>query len=186
MYNTGLFFDMLDKIGQIRDVKVIRQIAAECSDNQSLFNDLFEILIHGNERERKMSSWAVSTAVEYNEHLISDEQHLKLLASVEKETSGTIIRNVVRTWQFAKPKEVDVSFQVVEYCLKQLIDVRQEIAIRAFAITVLERHIDLMPEIKEEVVFILEKELPLASPAFLARARRYLKKVEKLERQSKK
>src|SRR5690606_33277873 len=100
------------------------------------------------------------------------------------ETSGTIIRNVVRTWQFAIPSDKEVSFQIVEYCLSKLTDIKQEIAIRAFAITVLERHIESIPELKEEVVFILEKELPHATPAFLARARRYLQKVEKLKRKS--
>lgn len=182
MYSRDFFFDMLNQIGQIRDVKTIRHIAMQCASDRILFDDILNLLLLGIDRERKMASWIISTAVEYNSQLISDEQHLRLTTLLDSEKSGTIIRNVVRTWQYALSTKEEVYLPIIEYCFQQLMNTQQEIAIRAFAVTVLERYIEQVPELREEVMFFLERELPFSSPAFAARARRYLKRANKMER----
>lgn len=171
---------MLENIGSIRDAKLIKAIALQCSENEVLFGELFHKLIRGTERERKMASWTLSTAIEYNPSCIRDGQHTELLEFLKTENSGTVVRNIIRAWQFAQPHSEELQGRVVEYSLEKFFDTKNETAIRAFSITVLEKYILLFPELAQEVVFQLEKELPQAGAAFTVRGRKYLKQFQKL------
>lgn len=171
---------MLENIGTIRNAKLIKDIAKQCSGDEVLFDELFHKLIHGTDRERKMASWALSTAIEYNPACISDGRHAELLEFLKTENRSTIVRNVIRAWQFAQPQSKELQGRIVEYALGKFFDSKNETAIRVFSITVLENYILLFPELAREVAFQLEKELPHAGAAFTVRGKRYLKKFQKL------
>lgn len=57
---------------------------------------------------------------------------------------------------------------------------KEEIAVRAFALSILENIIIDLPEIIEEILFIIDKERSYASAAFQVRAKRFERQAFKI------
>lgn len=60
-----------------------------------------------------------------------------------------------------------------------LLNKKNDVAVRAFALTILEHLISSIPELIEEVLFLIEKEKSFANAAFLVRSNRFEKTAKK-------
>lgn len=87
----------------------------------------------------------------------------------------------MRIWQLVKIPD-DRVCEIVDITLKYLNEASEDIAVKAFSITVLQHCLQHIPELQEEIVFILEKDMPHESPAYVHRAKKLLKFAEKLNR----
>lgn len=127
-----------------------------------------------------MAAWAMSDAVEQQPELL-DPYYITLLEVVSTSKHGGIKRNIIRAFQFNQtPKHL--IWEMADICLRFLSSKEEPIAVKACSITVLQQLITEIPEIKDEIIFELEKQLPFSTPAFTARANAFFKAMKKLEK----
>ncbi len=69
----------------------------------------------------------------------------------------------------------------VEICFTFLQDTKEPVAIRVFAMTVLTQLSKVSPELKNELIPIIEDQLPYGSPAFISRGRKALKELRRID-----
>lgn len=171
---------MLSAIGNIREVKVVVAIAKRATEEDEVLEELLSILMNGTSREQYIASWILSRAVEFKADLFNESAHNACLKVINSTSEGGIKRNLIRVWQFSIPQSEAIRLEILEQALKLLSDTGQDVAVRVFSITVLEKLLRYFPEIKEEVLFLLEREYPQATPSFKVRADRFFKLARKL------
>ncbi|MCC6818726.1 MAG: hypothetical protein IT245_07540, partial [Bacteroidia bacterium] len=171
---------MLSRLSEIRDVKQIKKLAQFCAEDKKGLSTVLKRLDQGVGREKAIASWILSHAVEINPKCLNDKQHALLIELVKSNTLGTIRRNIIRVWQFSFPQIEDLKIKIIDLSLQMLSDLSQDLAVRVFSITVLESYLEFMPEIREEVIFLIERESPNPSPSFSVRANKFIKSSNKL------
>lgn len=169
---------MIDTLRNTRSKAIIYSIAQDISIDNSAFTELVKLIKSKEYRVSYNASWAASHVVEINPNIVSVKNHKFLLDAINNETIGGIRRNIIKVWQHIDIPESQVS-DVVDLALKCLSDPKEVIAVRAYAITILENCLRYIPEIKEEVLFVLELHMPHFGPACMARARRFIKTARK-------
>ena len=104
----------------------------------------------------------------------------KLLKNLEKpRLHGSIKRNSIRLLQHISiPKKYQG--QVMNFCFEYLESPTEEVAIKAFSITVLGNLAKQYPEIIPEVKLLIEDQLSQQTAAFKSRGKAFLKMVSKL------
>ena len=137
----------------------------------------FAVLFHCfKSKEAKISqraAWSLSYCVEkFPELVIPYFGEMVELLKKEGIHDG-IKRNILRTFQYTEiPYEQEG--ELLELCFAYLIDRKEAVAIRVFAMQVLANLAKKYPEIKNELNVLIEDELPYAKPAFVSRGRKIL------------
>ena len=154
------------KAGRDRVVSYVQKDAGR-------FKQLFDLFRNGEPRIAQRASWAVSHCAEKYPELIFP--YRKELADY-LQTPGihdSIKRNILRIFQDIDiPQELEVN--LLERCFGYLMDKKEAVAIRVFAMQVLANLSKKYPEIKNELRILIEDELPYAKPAFVSRGRKIL------------
>lgn len=141
------------------------------------FADLVATFLAGPYRVTQRASWPLSYCVERNPGLI--KPHLKkIIDFLEKPNEHDAVkRNILRVFQFILiPKSQQG--KAVDLCLSFLTDGKQPVAIRVFAMTVLGNIARENADLKNEIVLIIEDQLPYGSAGFVSRASKTLKQLK--------
>lgn len=151
-------------------------------DDAEKFKCLVNIIMNNKDQNmRNRASWVLSyIACEHPELL---KKHWKdfVYILIQKNTASPVIRNVIRFMQEVEiPKKhqgiiINRSFELVN-------DPQQDIAIRAFALTVIANHLKIYPEIAGELKLSIEELLPYASAGLKNRASKILQKIYELNK----
>jgi hypothetical protein len=143
------------------------------------FAELVNVFLNGPYRVTQRSAWPLSYCVQHHPDLI--KPHLKRIVEFAKKTNvhDSVKRNTMRLLQFI---EVPKSLQgaVADLCFSFLQDMKEAIAIRVFAMTVLTNLAKSHPELKNELIPILEDQMPFGSPGFVSRGTKALKELKLL------
>ncbi len=150
--------------------KVVRYVGSDAKR----FAELVNVFFNGPYRITQRASWPLSSCVEEHPELI--KPHLKKILNnvLKKGQHDAVKRNTIRLLQYI---EIPKSLQglAADVCFQLLSDSKEPVAIRAFAITVLTDLARTEPDLKNELIPVIEDQLPYSSPAFVSRARRALK-----------
>jgi hypothetical protein len=142
--------------------------------NPKRFKELIAVYLKGPFRITQRAAWPLSYCVQRHPHLI--KPHLKRVLNYLEMPGihNAIKRNTIRLLQFI---EIPRSYQglVSAICFGYLQDKKEQIAIRVFSMSVLHSIASQNPELKHELKLIIEDNLPYASPAFIARAKKVMK-----------
>lgn len=153
------------------------KIAAYIVDDASRFNELVEIFVNGPYRITQRASWPLTLVIEKHPGLLRPHYRVILKALANSAAHPAVKRNVFRLLQFVDiPKRYQG--EVAQHCFDCLMDKKQPIAARVFAMSVLDNLSVYHPELKKELKLIIEENIPYASAAFISRARKVLKKHE--------
>ncbi|HRJ28652.1 MAG TPA: hypothetical protein PLV21_07855 [Cyclobacteriaceae bacterium] len=140
------------------------------------FDDLVKLFLNGPYRLAQRASWPLTVCVEKNPELA--KPYLKLLLqNLKKEPlHDAVKRNTVRLFQYV---DIPIKLQglVVDQCFQYLLDPKEPIAVRVFSITVLVNIAQDKPELKRELILVLEDQLPYGSAGFISRAKKTLKQL---------
>jgi hypothetical protein len=168
---------LLDQVSEMRSVKDVRRLALDCCNDIKLFQNLLELCSSSDKKVATFASWSCSYVFEKStfDNRAFIHQQIQVLNQTK---FSAVRRNILRGLQFVHPDENNAA-EIAAVCLDLFSDQYQEIAVRAFAITVLEHCIFLVPEFMDELVFLLERELPHASPAIKVRGRNFLSALKK-------
>jgi hypothetical protein len=172
---------MEKRLRRATNVKEIKLLASECSHDASMFNSLIQSISHPDNKIANMAAWTASHTVEINSNIIKLVHHKFLISLMKKTKIGGIKRNIVRIWQFSKLQE-SILAEVVTIALNYFSNPKEDIAVRAFSITILQNSLMYIPELESEITFLIEKELPNAGPAIASRSRKCLKFIDNNKR----
>ena len=143
------------------------------------FAKLVNIFLTGPYRVTQRSAWPLSYCVQHHPDLI--KPHLKRILQFAKKplVHDSVKRNTMRLLQFI---EVPKSLQgaVAELCFSFLQNTKEAIAIRVFAMTVLSNLTKSQPELKNELIPLIEDQMPFGSPGFVSRGTKILKELKRL------
>jgi hypothetical protein len=148
-------------------------------NNTSRFKVLVELFLAGPYRLTQRAAWPLSVCVERHPALILPYLNSILSFAAKPGSHDSVRRNTMRLLQFTQvPKRyqgkvLDLAFELFQ-------NRKEAIAIRVFAMTVIEKLVQDKPELQRELVVLLEDEVPYASAAFRSRASKILKKWSKL------
>ena len=153
-----------------------RNIAHFIGNNQKKFDQLMRLFFLGDYRLSQRTAWVMSECVEEYPFLI--RPHLRKLVS---HISGTgnhpaVKRNSLRLLQFIEVP-AGLKGKLVSICFDLLVDKREPVAIKAFAMTVLANLIENEPDLCRELKIIIEDQMPYASAAYRSRGTKILNKL---------
>jgi hypothetical protein len=147
--------------------------------DQKKFDELVKLFLKGEYRVTQRAGWPMSSiAIKYPELI---HKHLKnlLLNAQRPGLHNAVLRNTVRLLQF-----VDIPPPLhglaAETCFQLFKDKKQPIAIRVFSMTVLGNLCKEYPEMISELKLCIEEQLPYASAGFLARAKKVIREIDKV------
>ena len=154
-------------------LKIVRYIGNDAGK----FRELVSVFLAGPYRVTQRAAWPLSYCV--REHPALVRPHLsKILTHLKKPgIHDAVKRNTMRLLQFI---DVPVATQgrVADICLGYLLDTKEPIAIRVFSMTVLANIARTQLDIKNELIPIIEDEMPFASAAFRSRGQKILKQLK--------
>lgn len=169
---------MLEKLRQRIGIQIVKEIANEACVDECVLDAVCKYTSHSDARVVYNASWIISHAVDIDGSILSYKHHRSLLNALGSTETGGVKRNLIRVWQFIIIPETILP-EIADFALKFLADPKEDIAVRAFAITVLENCLKTIPELKDEVLFLLQRELQIAGPAIRVRANRFIKAAVK-------
>jgi hypothetical protein len=145
-------------------------------NNPSRFKALVDVFLEGPHRTTQRAAWPLGYCVERNPKLITP--HLGHILDYLKKPGihNAVKRNTVRFLQFI---DIPRRYQgkVAATCF-QYLESKEPVAIKAFSMTVLANIAMHNPELKQEIVIVIEDQLPYSSPAFTGRARKVLQQLK--------
>ena len=155
------------------------KIVTYIGNSPKRFAELVNVFLSGPYRITQRSGWPLSYCIERHPNLI--RPHLKriLLFCKTPGVHTSVKRNVMRLLQFI---DVPKSLQglVADLGFSFLQDTKEPIAVRVFAMTALVRLVQVLPDLKNELIPIIEDQLPYGGPAFTSRGRKALKELKEI------
>lgn len=152
--------------------KITRYVGAD----HKRFAELVKVFLAGPYRVTQRASWPLSYCVEHNPTLI--KPHLKkVLGFLQKQHEHDAVkRNILRLLQYiAIPKSLQG--KTIDLCFHFLTNPKEPIAVRVFAMTVLANLAKENPDLKNEIIPIIEDQLPFGSAGFISRGKKVLKEL---------
>jgi hypothetical protein len=146
-------------------------------DNPARFKELVTIFLRGPYRITQRAAWPLSYCVRNYPDLI--KPHLKRVLDHLKKPGihDSVKRNTVRLLQDIKISK-SLQGKVVDICFQYLSNPKEAIAVRVFSMTVLANIAQENPELKNEIIPIIEDQLPFGSAGFRSRGMKVLKKLK--------
>lgn len=172
---------MQKELANARGIKPIKAIAESCAFNPAQFDALIRLISHADARIAGNAAWSAGHAVEINPAVINDAHHEVLMAVLRQTELSPLKRNILRIWQSGVPLPKELLPEIADRALGFVADSKADIAVRAYAVSVLQQCLPEMPDLRWEVLFLLERELPYAKPAFMIRAKRFIRFSENPE-----
>ncbi len=153
------------------------KIVSYVGNDPERFAQLVAVFLQGPYRVTQRAAWPLSYCVEEHPELLQPHWR-KILAFVSKPgIHDAVKRNTLRMFQFVRVPKV-YQGPTANLCFRLLSDPSEPVAIRVFAMTVLANIAREEPELKNELVPIIEDQLPFASAGFLSRSRKVLKQLK--------
>jgi hypothetical protein len=145
-------------------------------DSQQRFDELFDLFLNDEYRVVQRAGWPLSYAVSAHPEFIQ-KHFARLLKNLQKPgLHNAVRRNTIRLLQDVKiPKRFQG--QVMDLCFEYIHSPTEMVAVKAFALTVLENLSKQYPEIKPELKTIIEDRWDYETAAFRSRAKKILKKL---------
>lgn len=145
--------------------------------NSSRFNELIQTLINGPARITQRATWPMSYCVEKHPGFIKPHFNTVTKLLEDPDLSVTVKRNLLRMLQFVS---IPVRFQgrMADCCFGFLANKKETVAVKAFSMTVLANLAVNNKELSNEIIPLIEEQLPYGSAGFISRARKVLKQLK--------
>jgi hypothetical protein len=148
-------------------------------DDQKRFDELFHLFLNDEYRVVQRAAWPVSYAVVAHPAFIK-KHWAKLIKNLAKPNlHGAVKRNTVRLLQ---DLDIPVKYQgeIMNICFAFVESPTEEVAVKAFSLTILGNLAKQYPEIIPELKILIESQMEDQTPAFKSRGKKLLNKFEKI------
>jgi hypothetical protein len=156
-----------------------RRIAGWIGDDARRFKQLMHLFLLGEYQVTQRSAWIVSECFDLHPKLINPWLPKIFSKLQEPGVHDAVPRNMLRILQFIDiPKSLLGTAATL--CFDYLGDVGSPIAVKANAMTVLQRIATREPDLKHELQTSIELMMPYVGVALQARARIVLKQLDRI------
>ncbi|WP_276133415.1 hypothetical protein [Polluticoccus soli] len=153
------------------------KIAKWIGNNPDRFKEFMHLFLNDEYRVVQRAAWVLSVVAEKHHELALPYLPAMVKKMSEPGVHVAVKRNVVRILQFIEIPE-ELHGDIMNACFDLLGDLKETIAVRVFAMTVLANLAKTYPDIKQELRTIIEDELSHEpSKAFIARSKQLLKNL---------
>lgn len=166
--------EILKEHSKAQTLKIVRYVG----NDSERFSELVSLFLKGPYRVTQRAAWPLSICVEHHPEIVNP--HLKRLLKnlTQPALHNAVKRNTIRLLQFVEvPKSLHG--EVTNICFDYLQDNKEAIAVRAFSMTVLANIAKTNPDLKRELIMILEDILPYGSAGLVSRAHNTIKQLNK-------
>ncbi len=143
---------------------------------------LFAIFFHDEHIVAQRAAWVVSELAASGPQLLRDyvPQLVRYLGDTQQHNA--VRRNILKALQYMELPEITHA-ALLNTCFQYVADPKEYAAVRAFSLTILARMSRCYPDIKQELLLILEDMLLLEhKPSFRSRAKAVLRELKKKEK----
>ena len=144
--------------------------------NDLRFSSLMNLFFEGEYRLTQHAAWPMSYCIQNHPSLA--KPYMRKFIGLLKNSNAhpAVRRNIVRLLQFTDiPKKFQG--QLMDLCFQFVQSPAEAIAVKAFALHILENMSETYPEILPELKAIILSKWESESPAFRSRAKKILKKI---------
>jgi hypothetical protein len=155
-----------------------QKIVQWIGNDREKIRKLIDILLHDEYRVVQRAAWIMSDVAKI--HPASMLEHTPTLVEKLKDTGAHIAvkRNIYRLLQIVELPET-VHGDLMNDCFESLMNPREALAVRAFAMEILARLVKPYPEIGNELRIIIEDALQHeAAASFKSKAKKVLKQLQ--------
>jgi len=147
--------------------------------SETAFKSLTEIYFGIDQKLAQRAAWVLSNAVSEKPEIIFP--YLKKLISHlhRSDLHDAVIRNGTKILETITIPEKHIGISV-DLCFKLLSDPAGSIAVKCYALTTLNNITQKEPGLRHELKLVIDSQLPFATAAFLSRAKRTLKMLNKI------
>ncbi len=153
------------------------KVVALVGEDYKNYKELVGLIVDYECPVSEKAAWAMNHCFEEGLGFFEDyfEQLVPVIGS--SIYSDSVKRNIVRILQFVEiPEKYQAS--VIDSCFDLVMKKQTAIAVKAFALGVLEKMVKLYPELKNELVAVIEDLLPKASSGLKNRGQHILKRLK--------
>lgn len=152
------------------------RIQRHIGNDADRFGELVSIFLTGPYRVTQRAAWPLSMCVEKHPELAKPHLKVLLLNLNKEDLHDAVKRNTMRLLQYVQvPK--NLQGLAADTAFRFLHDPKEPIAVRVFSMTVLAHLSREVPELKKELLLILEDQLPYGSAGFVSRAKKVIKEL---------
>jgi hypothetical protein len=154
------------------------KIVGYIGSDEARFASLVKIFMQGPYRVTQRAAWPISYCVQNHPELIKGHLEKMIDFADQPGVHDAVKRNTIRLLQFvAIPR--NLQGKVFDFCFRSLANAREPIAVRVFSMTVLSHLAKENPELKNEIIPLIEDQLPFASAGFRSCGTRVLKELKR-------
>ena len=168
--------NLAERILQEHSKKQKNRIVSYVGHDPKRFSELVDVFLQGPYSITQRAAWPLSFCIEQYPDLLKPH-FKKILGKLgEKNIHNSVKRNTLRMLQFVRVPKVYQGI-TVDLCLPFLADAKEPVAIRVFAMTVMANIAKEVPELKNELIPLIEDHIPYASAGFISRSGKVLKQL---------
>lgn len=154
-------------------------IANYIGTDSKRFDKLMKLFLYDEYRVIQRSAWVLGDLAKAHPELAMPYLP-EIVENLKKpEIHDAVKRNTLRFLQDVELPE-EYWGDLAELCFNYLTSMEEAVAIKVFAMTVLLNIVKKVPELKDELRFAIEDQLPYGSAGFKSRGNRTLKALEKV------
>jgi hypothetical protein len=150
------------------------QLVDYVTDNNYLFKSLINTYIQGPNRITRQLAGALIEIALSKPDLLRPHWRRLIKSINDPGASVGLKRNTIRLMQFV-PVPRTQQGNVIDLCFRFLTSKSETIAVKVFAMSVAELLSRDIPELRRELIIVVEDQLPYSGPAFSSRAANVLK-----------
>ena len=103
----------------------------------------------------------------------------KIILNLRNEVHDAVRRNTVRLLQFHDIPEALLG-ETADICFELLSSAKEPVAVKVFSMTVLLNIVRRVPELKPELEFSIEEQMPYGTAGFISRGRKVLRALKSI------
>jgi len=150
----------------------------EVIGSKAHFETLLDLALHDKDPVAWRASWVLDGSDEQQPGLATS--HLaKIVQSLPSLESKGSLRSLLRMLCRYDIPEDDQGL-LIDLCFSYLVSELYPLAVKVHAMQIVYNHVLIYPELKDELVAVLEDQMENNTVGFLARGRRLIKQMEKL------
>lgn len=151
-------------------------ISRYIGNDRKKFFRLMELFLGNDERISQRAAWVLSFCHQHQPDLFEKHDHI-LWENLRRPVPVAVKRNTLRIFQYRKIPR-DLQGLAADICFRTLADGKEAVANKVFAMTVLANITEEEPELANELRINIEEQMPLASPGFISRGKKILRRLE--------
>ena len=159
--------------------KNANEIIDRILDDPSKMDDLMDCFLGDDIRVTQRAAWPLGMLGEKAPELFRPFNPILLELVKKKDSSDTVVRNILRTWKEIDFEE-DLEGEIFDACFELFINYKKAIAIRVFSMYVCTNICCKYPELAVELIPEIELNYTHDSPAIRSSTRNCLKRLHKL------